>query len=514
MLASEGQEVQQQELNNMNKLQEENQQNGAAEEVVVDGAGGITDEEVGLVPHSHGSFVVQCQLALQLGLAAYQYGSFADTVERFVEKLIHDIFTATMTASASQNINVNNEQRGIFDIPLESITCRISNTEVFLCVLPALGDLNANNSSYHSSLLPITIMTECQEGYHLDKLSRVAGLAAEVLLHAHSKQREGVSLKDAVQTKLVEIGQAPHPYGVFAMALCWMMVGFGLPPVLGGTWWDALVGSGLSGVTYSISIAFSTYVPASYQIPWSNFIMAFVAGCLSAALKFAIPSANINVLMTTLSAVAIPLPGYGISFGVAELVKGRMITGMAHLVGGLVTLGWLVLGAILGVLFISGVTLDDDDGEPELVKPPPEYWQALFIPLLCIGLAIAFQTSYCDFWWSIFSQGMAYTVVVAFSYLPTDDSYAGDVGVIVSSLVMTVGANAWSRWKDKPTNILLVPCLVLQVSGSIGFRGIVALAQGQTAVGTEQFLRMVYVALLIFIGVAIGMVALKPGSTV
>lgn len=179
------------------------------------------------------------------------------------------------------------------------------------------------------------------------------------------------------------------------------------------------------------------------------------------------------------------------------------------------TLGWLVLGGILGVLFVSGVTSTDyRSDDAVVVEPPAGYWQALFVPLLTIGLAIAFETSPEDFWWSIVGQGLAYTTVVVFSYIPLDSSYAGDVGIAVSSIIMTMLANAWSRWKNKPTNILLVPCLVLQVSGTIGFLGIISLVEGETSLGAQQFLRMFYVAILIYVGVAVGMVILKPGSTV
>ena len=178
-------------------------------------------------------------------------------------------------------------------------------------------------------------------------------------------------------------------------------------------------------------------------------------------------------------------------------------------------MGWLVLGGILGAFFISGVTSTDyRSDEAVIIEPPPGYWQALFVPLLTIGLAIAFETSPGDLYWSIVAQGLTYTVVVAFSYIPSDSPYARDVGIAVSSVYMTIVANAWSRWKNKPTNVLLVPCLVLQVSGSIGFRGIISLVEGETALGTQQFLRMFYVALLTFVGVAVGMVVLKPRSTI
>jgi uncharacterized membrane protein YjjB (DUF3815 family) len=286
------------------------------------------------------------------------------------------------------------------------------------------------------------------------------------------------------------------------MGLSWTVVGFGLPPVLGGTWWDALVGAALATITYLVSIAFAKYLPDRLQDPWNNVAIAFVAAVLSTVIK--IGKSEINVVFTILSAIAIPLPGFSISIGISHLLVGRIIPGMASLIGGLVTLAWLLFGAYLGFFIV-----DRAASIPNTVgKPVPGYWQALFVPLLCVGLAIAFQTAYRDFSWSILCQGLAYCIVVGFSYLPQDE--ADDIGMVASSIVMTLFSNIWSRWKDKPTQIILIPSIVLQVSGTIGFRGIISLQVGDTEVGTQQFLRMFHVAFLIYIGVAIGMSICPP----
>ena len=281
------------------------------------------DEETALLQlaENNGSiafFVIQCRLALQLGLAAYQYGSFAMTVERFIENLLYDIAQQPSSRyyypakDENDNIHENNENgegaQRLLNFPVDSVSCRISNSEIFLCVLPALGDDYSTTSNMN--IMPISIMTELQEGYHLDKLSRVAALVAEVLEHVRTMGESGTSLEYAVRIRLPKIKDTPDPYGVLLMGSCWIMVGFGLPPVLGGTWWDAIVGAAVSGITYAISIGFSTCVPARYQNPWSNFFSAFTAACITTGIKISIPSANINVILTTLSAVAIPLPGY------------------------------------------------------------------------------------------------------------------------------------------------------------------------------------------------------------
>jgi hypothetical protein len=89
----------------------------------------------------------------------------------------------------------------------------------------------------------------------------------------------------------------------------------------------------------------------------------------------------------------------------------------------------------------------------------------------------------------------------------------GNLGNLLGTIVAVVFANLWARKTRRPTSIVLVPASVLLVSGSIGFRGMAALAAGQTAVGEQQFLQMFVVALTIAVGLLIGNTITKPEAT-
>mmetsp|Transcript_13927 Transcript_13927/g.22410 ORF Transcript_13927/g.22410 Transcript_13927/m.22410 type:complete len:494 (-) Transcript_13927:1504-2985(-) len=420
-------------------------------------------------------FVLKFERAVDLGLAALRYGAGGIAVERFLNGLL------------LKYVSQSNE--------ISHAVVRISNTELFCSIVTT------------ESQWPVTVITDMKEGYHLDKLSRWADLA-QALLQGRETLATTPSLLD-------DIASAPDPYGVFVMGLAWVFVGFGLPPVLGGTWLDAGVGSLLGLVCYLTYLSFAKYAPPSYQNPWNNVFVAFVAGAISAGVNLAVP--QLNVIFTILSGIAFPLPGYTVSLGVAELADGRVVAGMAHLVGGLVTLGWLLLGAFVGVIIVDrpaggpGLSPDEEDGTISTV--PPKYWQALFVPMLCASLAVGFQTSYKDVPWSILCQGIAFCLVVAFGYIPTEDGTpSSNLGIVVSSVGMTLFSNAWSRLRHKPTQILLVPAIVLQVSGTIGFRGIISIGIGDKETGTQQFLQMFLVAMMIFLGVAVGMSILPPSD--
>lgn len=85
-----------------------------------------------------------------------------------------------------------------------------------------------------------------------------------------------------------------------------------------------------------------------------------------------------------------------------------------------------------------------------------------------------------------------------------------NLGNLVGTIIAVVAANLWGRKTGRPSSIVLIPAIVLLVSGSIGFRGLVAMAQGQLMLGAQEFLQMYIVALTIFVGILIGYMVVRP----
>ena len=94
-----------------------------------------------------------------------------------------------------------------------------------------------------------------------------------------------------------------------------------------------------------------------------------------------------------------------------------------------------------------------------------------------------------------------------------------NVGVLLASMTVTVYAQAWAKWKDRPRSIVITPALVVLVSGSIGFRGLVSLTvddddeESSSEAGLEEFAQMFVVALLIVAGILVGNLLLRAPTT-
>jgi uncharacterized membrane protein YjjB (DUF3815 family) len=90
-----------------------------------------------------------------------------------------------------------------------------------------------------------------------------------------------------------------------------------------------------------------------------------------------------------------------------------------------------------------------------------------------------------------------------------DSNLGNSLGTIVAVIV----ANVWSKQTGRPTSIVLIPANILLVSGTIGFRGLASMAQGELALGVQQFFQMFVVAMTILAGIMIGytVVRSEPG---
>lgn len=88
-----------------------------------------------------------------------------------------------------------------------------------------------------------------------------------------------------------------------------------------------------------------------------------------------------------------------------------------------------------------------------------------------------------------------------------------NLGNLFGTILAVVFANLWAAKTRRPTSIVLLPAIVLLVSGSIGFRGLAAMATGNVATGEQQFIQMFIVALTIAAGLLVGNTIVRPRGT-
>ena len=339
----------------------------------------------------------------------------------------------------------------------------------------------------------IEIIATPAPGVDLDKLARLGDLLNEVRSGA-------LTIKDA-SGRLDAIDRAPPPWGKFASLLGYAFTGLGLAPLLGGGWADAILATLLSVLVYGIVLLSARLGTVATE--WMPLTTAFVAGFLAMTLKFWIP--ELNLVLVILSAVAIILPGYTVSLGAGELVARHVVSGMQNLIRGLVCLVKQIAGGWLGVV-TAGLVVDVAMAGP--AKPVEFLWIQLLFPILLVGLCLSFQVSRRDFLSAFLVSGAAYLGIMAGSAM-----LDANLGNLLGTIVAVIIANLWARQTGRPTSIVLIPAIVMLVSGTIGFRGLASMAAGDFVMGLEQFARMFLVAMTIVVGIVIGYTLVRPERT-
>jgi uncharacterized membrane protein YjjP (DUF1212 family) len=336
----------------------------------------------------------------------------------------------------------------------------------------------------------LNLVTKPNTGSDLDKLAETGAVADAVATRA-IPVTEGTA-------RLDQIANRRPPWGRVANAVGYAFVGPGLAILFGGSWIDAMAATVLALLVYGVVLLAGNR--GARAADWLPLVSAFVVGALAATTKVVVP--ELNLVLVTVSAVAVLLPGYTISLGIVELVNHYTVSGVANLIDGLVYLLKQFLGAWLGVVVIGSIVTVPAAPGGTSVDPA---WLWLFMPLVFVALAVIFQTTRRDFGWVVIGCAIAYAGMVLGSSLANDN-----LGTVLGTTLVVIYANLWARWTNRPETIALLPAIIVLVSGSIGFRGLAAIAEGQTAVGTQQFLQMFVVAVAIAAGLLIANTIIRP----
>ena len=92
-----------------------------------------------------------------------------------------------------------------------------------------------------------------------------------------------------------------------------------------------------------------------------------------------------------------------------------------------------------------------------------------------------------DFFWAVLISAIAFLGVQAGSSI-----LASNLGNLLGTIVAVVVANLWALKTCRPTSIVLIPAIVMLVSGTIGFRGLASMAEGELLLGMQQFFKSVW----------------------
>ncbi|MDR9827216.1 threonine/serine exporter family protein [Vibrio sp. FNV 38] len=314
-------------------------------------------------------------------------------------------------------------------------------------------------------------------------------------------ERGQVSIREA-SASIDEIKKTQPQWNKKVVLLGYILVAFGLPSILGGSWLDSIIAPIFSVIVYLMVLLCGTYQAQLGK--WLPLLATFVTSVLTGLSKVFLP--ELDAVLVIVSASAIILPGYTISVGIAEMISRRVTSGAKNLCNGLSCMLKMVLGSWLGIILTTSFAHPASD--LLLSAPVDRLWFSFTFPLLMVGLCFTIQTPKRDFIW------VNLVSIIAFvCYLAGGDTLGVHFGALSGVFVSIFLANRWSNHTGYPSSIVLVPVVIMLVSGTIGYRGLLNITEGAFSLGFQQTSQTFSVAIALLFGTVAANVLTKPKAT-
>jgi uncharacterized membrane protein YjjB (DUF3815 family) len=267
--------------------------------------------------------------------------------------------------------------------------------------------------------------------------------------------------------------------------------------MLGGGLAEIAVG-GLLGMLTGLLEAWAEAVPGMRRVyePLAAFIAAFVASSLAHFVG------SYSSFTATLAGIVILLPGLLLTNALRELAERHLASGTARLAGA----GMVLLALIFGVAFGNHLATELFGPTPQAPPVPLAMWT--IVPSLvaaALSFIVVLKAEPRDIGWITLACAASWLIGAA-----SARAAGPELGLFVAALLDSVGASVWSRLRNRPQSVVLVPATLMLVPGSIGFRSLNAMLERNVIDAVQTAFTMVLAATALSAGLLVaGLVA--PG---
>jgi uncharacterized membrane protein YjjP (DUF1212 family) len=316
-------------------------------------------------------------------------------------------------------------------------------------------------------------------------LGKLAGvdLVTREVLNRQITPDEGVARIDQIEA-------APPRYSATLRTVAFGVVSGGASRFLGGGWHE-IVASAAIGLVIG-ALALITRRHAALDRVFEP-LAAFIASLLAAVIATA--GFPVSVFLVTLSGVIVLIPGLMLTTAMTELSTRHLASGTARFMGALVLLLGIAFGIALGA---KAASLAIGTPHSSAVIELPEWTLLLSLLISPLGFAVLLKAEASDVPWIVLAGIIAFGGARVGSH-----AFGPELGAFVGGLMTGVGSNWYARLTNRPSQITLVPGLLLLVPGSVGLTSLASLLDRNVTVGVESAFRMVLIAVSLVAGILI-----------
>jgi len=290
--------------------------------------------------------------------------------------------------------------------------------------------------------------------------------------------------------RLREIEEQPSGYGRIATVGAFVAASATVSVFLGGGRAELIVAT-IIGLATGLLALYAAPRPRVRRVfePLVALMASVVAGMVA---RLWLPH---SVYVSTLAGLIVLIPGFPLTVAVRELSTQHLASGTARFASATATFLGIGFGVALGDRLVALLMGERAD----LAAQPFPLW-ALPIAVAVAGLAFAviLQAERRD------TVRIMVIGLVAVAAGPLGARFLGlELGAFMGALAVGVIGNLFSRLRNRPSLILIVPGILMLVPGTIGFRSISALLEAQVETGVNTLFRMLLTAVAIASGLLI-----------
>jgi uncharacterized membrane protein YjjP (DUF1212 family) len=317
---------------------------------------------------------------------------------------------------------------------------------------------------------------------NLGKLARVDQVTRDVL-SGRLTPSEGTAA-------IASIESAPPDYGPVVTTIAFGVASGSAARFIGGGLAEVLVGlvAGLAIGVLALIAARNAGLARVFE-PVAAFVGSVLVTVIAAA------GVPVSVLLATLAGVIILIPGLTLTTAFTELSTRHLASGTARLAGALVLLLGITFGIALGTKIVTLITGPVPGVDPTQL---PDWTLVVSLIITPLAFVVLLKAELRDAGYIIAAGALAFVGARLGGQL-----LGPELGAFGGALLTGIGSRWYSRFTNRPSQITLVPGLLLLVPGSIGLRSLTSLNEGNVLLGVEGAFRMGLIAVSLASGILI-----------
>lgn len=297
---------------------------------------------------------------------------------------------------------------------------------------------------------------------------------------------EAAGLDDYARRLAVLMAQAP-PWGGWSLAGLGFLLSASVAVLLRGGWQEMLCG-GLIGMLFVA--VHQRLLRVRGLGPAIPVILCALAALLAQGLTYLLPQQS--PFISALAGVVLLLPGFMLTVAMSELATQNYLAGTGRLAGAFMLLFLMGAGLVIGSQISREILPAQTLGQLAAL-PAWMIWPA--IAVLGVALLGVIQAPLSSVHISAGACLLAWAV-----YSLVDAAMGNVVAAFAGALAVASAGHLYQFLTRRPAVLVQIPGLITLVPGSMGFRGLHALMQQESAAGVSLITDMVLTGAVLAVG--------------